>query len=156
MRTAKFRGWSPDLKRWIYGAYINHCNCAVCFTEDDRPEYHEAKIIFEKMMDWGFPYRTMVADVIVESVGECAGRLPGSIEAFEGDIVQNKDTCEIGAIKHGIYDRVHEGFYIEWQSGLLQSLKFWENRIAVIGNMFENPELAEKFEEADKHGEAEE
>ena len=165
MRKAnKFRGWSPDLKRWVYGAYYEHCNCAVCFSEDDRPEYHEAKIIFETVMDWGFPYRTMVADVIKESVGECVGRISGGKEIYEGDIIQRKDiSIDAGVVRFGDYlnkdcDK-RSGFYIDWfaGNGIEQDLANWVEDIQIIGNIYENPELIEKFKkEIEEYDKAEE
>lgn len=154
----KYRGWSKDLKRWIYGAYINHCNCAVCFTEDDRPEYHEAKIIFEEMIDWSFPYRTMIADVVAESVGE--GCVVDKREFFEGDIVSCKldDTSTaVGVVKFGKYNGEHGdiGFYIEWLSGFSSmrgDLGYWvkHEELTVIGTEYENGDLLKEDAERGK------
>lgn len=155
----KYRGWSPDLKRWIYGAYINHCNCAVCFAEDDRPEYHEAKIIFEEMTDWSFPYRTMIADVVAESVG--AGCVIDRKEFFEGDIVSCKldDTCTaIGVVRFGKYRLKHIGFYIEWKTKEFAHMRgdidYWarNEELAVIGTEYENGDL---LQEGIENGETE-
>lgn len=155
----KYRGWSPDLKRWIYGAYINHCNHAVCFTEDDKPEYHEPKIIFEEMTDWSFPYRTMIADVILESVG--AGCVIGKREFFEGDIVSYRfddSSTAVGVVRFGKYRLKHIGFYIEWKSGeyahMRGDLAYWtlnDERLTVIGTEYENKDLLEGID----HGKAE-
>ena len=163
MRTVKFRGWSLDLKGWVYGACYEHCACAVCFAEDDKPEYHEAKIIFEQMVDWGFPYRTMVTDVVKESVGECAGKMPDGKEIYEGDIVQRNDIpSDVGVVRYGDYPANNcckrSGFYIDWLAGnsIEQELVSWLKDIQIIGNMYENPELIEKFiEEIERYGEAE-
>ena len=156
----KYRGWSKDLKRWIYGAYINHCNCAVCFTEDDQPEYHEAKIIFEEMIDWSFPYRTMIADVVAESVG--AGCVVDKREFFEGDIVSCKldDTSTaVGVVKFGKYNGEHGdiGFYIEWLSGFSSmrgDLGYWvkHKELTVIGTEYE---IGDLLKEDAEHGKTE-
>ena len=87
MKGFKCRGWSPDLKTWVYGAYYEHCTCAVCFSNEDKPEYHQTKIVFEQIQDWSFPYRTLVADVIPESVGAFAGCRLDGIEVYEGDVI---------------------------------------------------------------------
>lgn len=141
----KYRGWSPDLKRWIYGAYINHCNHAVCFAEDDKPEYHESKIVFEEMGDWSFPYRTMIADVVAESVG--AGIAIDGKEFFEGDIVLY-DKKSFGIIQFDEHFR-SIGFYIKWLGKscfMEKELGFWVKDIEVIGNIFENKDFLEGIE----------
>jgi hypothetical protein len=153
MRNIKYRGWSPDLKRFVYGAYYEHCSCAVCFTEEDKPEYHEPKIIFETMIDWGFPYRTMVADVIRESVGEFTGYVLNGKEFYEGDIVLNPRMCVHGVIRFGEYsdgfhpENTHMGFYIIWKNANFRSdLGYWidNGQIEIIGNLYQNPELWEE------------
>lgn len=158
-KVNKFRGWSPDLKGWVYGAYYEHCSCAVCFAEDDRPEYHEAKIIFETVMDWGFPYRTLVADVIKESVGRCVGQLPDGKEIYEGDIVQRKDVPgDVGIVKYGQHYSplilLCSLPYIHWieGDGTEQDIVCWLEDIRIIGNTFETPELIEKFTKEIEHG----
>lgn len=159
MKDVKFRGWAPDLGEWVYGAYYEHCNCAVCFSEDDKPEYYEAKIVFETLMDWGLPYRTMVADVTRESVGRCAGQLPNGKEIYEGDIVQRKDIAiDAGIVRLGDYlDKDCSrrfGFYIDWLAGnsIEQDLVCWLEDVRIIGNTFESPELIEKFTKEIEHG----
>lgn len=153
MRQIKCRGWSPDLKRWVYGAYYEHCNCAVCISNDDKPEYHEAKIVFEEIMDWSFPYKTMVADVIRESVGEFACKSKGGNEFYEGDIVSYMFNGEEirGVIKFGMYEQFNVGFYVEWCDGyslMRQDLGYWEKKdIRVIGNTYETPELLQEVKD---------
>jgi hypothetical protein len=161
MRKIKYRGWSPDLKRFVYGAYYEHCSCAVCFTEEDKPEYHEPKIVFEEMTDWGFSYRTMAADVIRESVGEFTGYVLNGKELYEGDIIKfsvfgdgdEAFSC-IGAIRFGEYgdkirpkDKRHLGFYVDWEKDacLTLELPYWSDfkNIEIIGNLYQNPELWE-------------
>lgn len=156
MREIKCRGWSNDLNRWVYGAYYNHCNCAVCFSNDDKPEYHEAKIVFEEMMDWSFPYRTMVADVVEESVGEFTGYRKNGCDVYEGDIIKELFGDRVGIIKFGSYQNCcdskiieHRGFYVDWIDENCHNRKdlgYWINMVdaEILGNVFENPELIVK------------
>jgi hypothetical protein len=156
MRNIKYRGWSPDLKRFVYGAYYEHCSCAVCFTEEDKPEYHEPKIVFEEMTDWGFPCRTMAADVIRKSVGAFTGYVLNGKELYEGDIIEDKYIPGHGVIRFGEYgdafhpEKTHLGFYVEWENkiDIRNDLGFWidEEKVNVIGNLYQNPDVYERGE----------
>ena len=166
MKGFKCRGWSPDLKTWVYGAYYEHCTCAVCFSNEDKPEYHQAKIVFEQIQDWNFPYRTLVADVIPESVGAFAGCRLDGIEVYEGDvIVYDVGLQYYGLVKYGRYSDTHMGFYIDWheKSLLKNDILYWmeypramdENghvyeEVKIVGKIYENPELEEKVYGEDK------
>lgn len=166
MKGFKCRGWSPDLKTWVYGAYYEHCTCAVCFSNEDKPEYHQTKIVFEQIQDWNFPYRTLVADVIPESVGAFAGCRLDGIEVYEGDvIVYDVGLQYYGLVKYGRYSDTHMGFYIDWheKSLLKNDILYWmeypramdENghvyeEVKIVGNIYENPELEEKVYGEDK------
>jgi hypothetical protein len=83
---------------------------------------------------------------------------------FEGDIVQpDKVTYNgcVGVIRFGEYeisgkeDEVIRfpkqcGFYIEWQGlaekALTPSIMYWLDRVGVIGNIHDNPELLKSKE----------
>ena len=157
MKESKYRGWSTDLKCWVYGSYYEHCSCAVCFAGEDKPEYHQARIIFEKMGDWNLPYRTMIADVVPESVGAFSGCTLNGVEIYEGDVITCGGIKYLGIVKYGKYSShigSHMGFYIDWaeSSFLRNDIFYWiENRyIKVIGNLYENPELEDKVYGKDK------
>lgn len=163
-RRIKCRGWSPDLNDWVYGAYFKHCNCLVAFSEDDKPEYHEAKIIFEQMGDWGFPGKIMIADVVPESVGEFTGCALNGKEVYEGDVVRFglDDGGLLGIVTYGEYknpcesiDTKHMGFYIDWPGAgiakgnsvysLRKDLAFWINdrAISIVSNVYEDSRKTE-------------
>lgn len=153
MREMEARGWSNDLHTWVYGAYFEHCTCAVCFSEDDKPEYHEGKIVYETMTDWSFPHRTMVADVVRESVGEFTGYIKDQKRVYEGDIIKYHFGEMYGVIRFGKYQSCfdpqkteHCGFYVDWgeNKNLRKDLGYWLSmleEIEILGNEYENPEL---------------
>ena len=65
---------------------------------------------------------------------------------FEGDVV--KDSAGVcGEVKFGLYTTdfadKHQGFYIEFPEESLyrKELGYWENKVVVIGNIYDNPEL---------------
>lgn len=70
---------------------------------------------------------------------------------FEGDVV--KDSAGVcGVVKFGLYTAgfsipdTNQGFYIEFPEESLyrKELGYWENKVIVIGNIYDNPELLEE------------
>lgn len=70
---------------------------------------------------------------------------------FEGDIVRYGEFC--GEVKFGLYaagfsisDNINQGFYVEFPEKSLyrKELGYWRNKIVVVGNVFDNPELLEE------------
>lgn len=72
---------------------------------------------------------------------------------FEGDVVKDS-TGVCGEVKFGLYAAgfsipdTNQGFYIEFPEKSLyrEELGYWRNKIVVVGNVFDNPELLEKAE----------
>lgn len=72
---------------------------------------------------------------------------------FEGDVVKDSaGAC--GEVKFGLYaagfsiQDTNQGFYIEFPEKSLyrEELGYWRNKIVVVGNVFDNPELLEEVE----------
>ncbi len=72
---------------------------------------------------------------------------------FEGDVV--KDSAGVcGEVKFGLYAAgfsipdTNQGFYIEFPEESLyrKELGYWENKVVVIGNIYDNPKLLEEVE----------
>ena len=70
---------------------------------------------------------------------------------FEGDVV--KDSAGIcGEVKFGLYAAgfsipdTNQGFYIEFPEKSLyrKELGYWRNKVSVVGNVYDNPELLEE------------
>lgn len=70
---------------------------------------------------------------------------------FEGDVV--KDSAGVcGVVKFGLYTAgfsipdTNQGFYIEFPEESLyrKEIGYWENKVIVIGNIYDNPELLEE------------
>lgn len=73
---------------------------------------------------------------------------------FEGDIVIYGSDI-YGKVKFGLYTSAfsfldkNQGFYIEFPEESLyrKELGYWENAVAVVGNIYDNPELLEDKED---------
>lgn len=69
---------------------------------------------------------------------------------FEGDIVRYGEIC--GEVKFGLHEsnwqicKYNQGFFVTFPKEyfLRNELGYWRNKIAVVGNVFDNPELLEK------------
>ena len=69
---------------------------------------------------------------------------------FEGDIVRYGEIC--GEVKFGLHEsnwqigKHNQGFFVTFPKEyfLRNELGYWRNKIAVVGNVFDNPELLEK------------
>lgn len=72
-------------------------------------------------------------------------------QIFEDDIVKAIDDGYIGVVKYGHHPAFklpdacdgNVGFYIDWQAqrNLRRSLLYWADKVEVIGNVHDNPEL---------------
>lgn len=71
---------------------------------------------------------------------------------FEGDIVRYGEIC--GEVKFGLHEsnwqigKYEQGFFVTFPKEYLlrNELGYWRNKIVVVGNVFDNPELLEKAE----------
>lgn len=68
---------------------------------------------------------------------------------FEKNIIRD-ERGSLGIVEYGVFDYYDIGFYIRWLSGSAEyyrnELGFWANKVDVIGNIFDNPELLEAVE----------
>lgn len=71
---------------------------------------------------------------------------------FEGDIVRYGEVC--GEVKFGLHEsnwqigKYNQGFFVTFPKEYLlrNELGYWRNKIVVVGNIFDNPELLEEVE----------
>lgn len=89
-------------------------------------------------------------EVDVSNICQCTGLKDKNGELiFENDIIERLDIHDIKGPSIGIieYDVENTSFLIHWTDIANYSPTFhWKNRIGVIGNIFDNPELLESEE----------
>ena len=69
---------------------------------------------------------------------------------FEGDIVRYGEVC--GEVKFGLHEsnwqigKYNQGFFVTFPKEYLlrNELGYWRNKIVVVGNVFDDPELLEE------------
>ncbi|WP_172679445.1 YopX family protein [Dorea longicatena] len=73
-------------------------------------------------------------------------------KSLEGDIVRYGEVC--GEVKFGLHEsnwqigKYNQGFFVTFPKEYLlrNELGYWRNKIVVVGNVFDNPELLEEVE----------
>lgn len=166
MREILFRGKDKDDGKWYEGYYMQlHDTTYCCMPSDNADEANRLNkenehhyIVFEQMTDWGLPNKHLRAEVLPETVCQYTGlKDREGRKIFEGDIITyqhdnddcpfpNKDTkrrvgrvyfqefrsCFTVAEGRNGSDIINQDLFKYVQNG---------NRVEVIGNIFDNPEL---------------
>lgn len=134
MREIKFRGKAKHNNNWYFG-YLNY--------SQSRKEYY----ILEDFAS--FP-----APIFENTIGECTGLIDkNGNEIYEGDILKYTfdNPGSVVATENGLKVRIDKVFWSEWRSSFALGSKGCNNdlftyvrngnRVEVIGNIYDNPEL---------------
>ena len=127
MREIKFRGICKNSIKWVYGYFVNYARV-------NRDGFFETIITLDNDRCESKPHL-----VLKETVGQFTGlHDKNGKEIYEGDIVCLTDRPKPVPVVF------KEGCFYTPDVGGNYRLGGWDkNRIEVIGNIYENPELLE-------------
>ena len=150
MRDVLFRGKDRDENRWYEGFCMALSETTYCFSGDyaAHPENTKHYIVFDQMTDWGLPNKHMLVEVIPETVGQYTGlKDRNGRRIFEQDIIE---CWSDGVCARGTVQQRKDGLWIifpAWQKNIMWGLcpdEGGNTSTEVIGNIHDNPELAEE------------
>ena len=141
MREIKFRGQHAGNLRWYYGGYHKHEVVTVC-PLDNTPIEYQHLIVQSGFSDWNLPKPIQAVEVIPETVGQFTGLLDGNgKEIYEGDILQFEEYPPAQVLW---YDGAFNARRLDINDDYI--LADWYDGTVIIGNIHDNPELAEGIE----------
>lgn len=136
MREILFRGKRKDNGEWVEGFYF-------CMVHEDGSHVHHFIMPLGADLSLEMPIENIQVEVVPETVCQYTEATAiGGKKIFEHNIVEHNGI--IGIVKFGKYENgFHLGYYIDWINCplLRNELHFWESKVKVIGNIFDNLEL---------------
>ena len=147
-REIEFRGQRADNKEWVYGFYYKR----TYFYGDLSVKHY----IIVSNEDLGYDQALEYYEVIPETVGQYVGiKDKNGKKVYEGDIVYcSYNNCEVVFGLYGVCDYKTVGFFMKVNEALFtdeeDNFVYWGfedgDKIEVLGNVYENPELLDKIE----------
>ncbi len=137
-REILFKAKRTDNGEWVEGYYAVKGKGADC-------EKHFICVSTFDVNTSGYPFYFTDIEIDPKTVCQYTGLTDkNGKKIFYGDIVKEKSA--VGIVKFGKYGNgFHYGFYIEWSTcpHLRPEPAFWDSKIQVVGNIFDNSELLE-------------
>lgn len=143
MREIKFRGKSLKTDRWVYGYYVHL---------EDTFRKRETHRLYTGMADSmhdgeGYDFGEDYEDVSPSTIGQYTGlKDANGKEIYEGDIVRYRLTDERYKKNPRFTNLIihYDGSQARFEAGNIYWDTLRSNKVAVIGNIHDNPELIEK------------
>jgi len=139
MRAIKFKGFSKELDKWLYGCLIQGNN-KFYISKQGYLGFYACFGIYVNIL--GFEEHKDISEVEPKSIGQYTGvKDKYSIEIYEGDILSlktNYDDIIVGFVefKRGAFCLNSEDFGYDGE--FISNL---DAEFEIIGNIFKNPEL---------------
>ena len=157
MQEIDFRGRSLQTGEWVYGYYYEHQPPMQCKTSKDYvPEKPKSYILQTGFADWNMPRPVDFIEVDPGTVGQCTGvkDCKRTVKYSKGQPIYVGD---IVIVNYGLKDRKENIINEQNCKGYLAIIKFEDGmfthgwcepelngeRLYVIGNIYDNPELLE-------------
>lgn len=138
MRDILFKGKGKEGEGWKEGYYWFCRDTLLCFAtaeEQEKNEHHY--ILFDGFCDWNMTMPHYRLEIIPETLCRYIGLTDkNGCRIWEGDIISIGDR----AIPY-VVEWYDTGFMGKASAGDRIGLLHWSDRIEVIGNIFDNPEL---------------
>lgn len=146
-REILFKAKRKDNGKWVEGYYCKLDETTYCISEDYErhpvPTHHY--ILYETMTDWGLPNRFLQFEIDPDTLCQYIGLTDKNGEKiWENDIVRRTDLHVVSESSVGFieYDLENTSFLIHWTDKVEYSPTYhWKDRLEVIGNIFDNPDL---------------
>lgn len=137
MREILFRGKRLDNGEWLEGSLWNYLGVPKILP----------------------PANIVGYDISPDTVGQYTGLTDkNGVKIFEDDCIRVLGEDTIGVIRYGKYrnpfdggnpSETNIGFYVDWVSRrykdiLRKDLGYWNDKVEIIGNIHDNPELLEE------------
>ena len=146
-RKIKFRGKRLDNGEWVHGDLLHICGGCVIYhgspTESELIEEDRPNLAIEL-------YMNEVSPVAANTVGQFTGLLDkNGKEIYEGDVLGMNEKV-IGWVKGGVRGYCYDVVYLNHPKGEERWSLYgtvihdFPNRIEVIGNIHDNPELLQE------------
>ena len=131
MRESKFRGFSKESEKWIYGVGVAEVNGVTVMLSGDMPNTFTKEV---------YGVATIVES---NSTGEFIGlhEFVNSEEIYEGDIFQHPDSKETFVIAWSDADLGFMAKYANDITSIPMQIDPERGAAILIGNIYENPEL---------------
>ncbi len=137
-REIKIRGFSEELKKWVYGDLVNDMNTKYIIPI-------ESSIWRNYLLNKNESYDTQIKAIAYKVVSESIGQFIeendiNELRIYEGDIAEFTDRN--GKKQNGVIKYVKCCFVLE-SEGMGHDIEHYvlNYGLSVIGNIYENPEL---------------
>ena len=156
MREIKFRGKEIESGKWVYGGLFKEPAPPQCFEKTLKDKYWIVYPDPRYMPDWNLPYKMVRTDVEKDTIGQYTGlKDKNGKEIYDGDIIHINNNLLDEFNYLIVWNEEYLRYYlfsidkksINRLGGILEAhLGSMKDKIEIIGNKWDNPELLKEGE----------